>query len=289
VDAVQFEAARQAVLSRRNPPGRVGENVANLFGGILRNARDGSTYYSATRSEAGGVCRVLLNKTSIEGQARAYTFPYAVFERQVLLRLREIDPASIDPARPPDEITLLQNELNALRARKTALALELLSGDVPEIAEAIRSLKFREEELLRTLGRDNQTVIVPRMNSWSDAQTLAGMLERASEAEIEDLRTRLRAALRRIVDEVWLLVVPRGRVRLCAVQAWFRDGEAQRTWLIYYRPGWAGRNGRREAESWSRSFAGETPLDLRRREHAAELAADLQAIDLADLEAQSGR
>jgi hypothetical protein len=100
VTDAEFLAVRASVSSRRNKTGRVGEGVANLFGGLLVNARDGSTYYAATRSEGGKLSRVLLNKSSIEGRSRASTFPLSVFECAMLSRLQEIEPSDVLP-KPP--------------------------------------------------------------------------------------------------------------------------------------------------------------------------------------------
>src|SRR5262249_49750763 len=123
VDDATFHAARAAIGGRKNKGargGRIGEGVANLFGGLLRHARDGSTYYVATRVEVAVNSRALLNKSSIETGARAYTFAYAPFERAVLSCLREIDPADVVEPVPVTEASVLQGELNDLRERKAA-------------------------------------------------------------------------------------------------------------------------------------------------------------------------
>jgi hypothetical protein len=54
-----------------------------------------------------------------------------------------------------------------------------------------------------------------------------------------EARLRLRLALRRILDSVWVLVVPRGKYRLCEVQIFFRAGEkvAYRSIAIFFRQG----------------------------------------------------
>src|SRR5436190_1624769 len=117
----EFHAARAGAAGRRNPPGRIGDKVANLFGGLLVNARgplaDGArdTYYAATRSEGRGLYRVLLNRSSIEKTSRAYTFPYAVFEAAVLSQLQELDPAGVLDSPRPGEADVIREELNWIR------------------------------------------------------------------------------------------------------------------------------------------------------------------------------
>src|SRR5262249_22572514 len=138
VSEAEFYAARAASAGRKTKQGRIGKNVANLFGGLLRNARDGSTYYAATRSDNGMVSRVLLNQSSIEGRSPCSTFLYATLESAVLSQLREIDPADVlgrkdDPA----DAAVLRGELSWVRERKTVLAAELLKGDVAALASAL--------------------------------------------------------------------------------------------------------------------------------------------------------
>jgi hypothetical protein len=231
----EFYAARAAVTGRRNQQGRIGNGVANLFGGLMRNARDGSTYYAATRSDGGRLSKILINKTGIEGRSRYWTFPYATAERALLSHLREIDPADVlgrqdGPAGP----AVLQGELAWVRERKAALAAELLKGDVPEIAEALRQMKVREAELVAALDDAEQEAAKPLGESWQEAQTLVGLLDAAPDQE--DVRLRLRAAIRRVVKEVWLFVTRRGQDRYAAVQVVFAGRDPSRLYCLYQKP-----------------------------------------------------
>jgi DNA invertase Pin-like site-specific DNA recombinase len=287
----EFYAARQAVAGRKiagqNRQGRIGTGVPNLFSGLLRHARDGCTYYAATRSDAYGLRKVLLNQTSIEGKGRAYTFDYATFERAVLSCLREIDPAEVAGAAPPaTTVSVLQGELNWLRERKAGLALELMKGDIAAIAAELRRVEAREAELAARIDESAELTVVPRADRWRNMHTLIDALDGVPEAEREDARLRLRSAVRRNVESVWLLVVPRGRDRLCAAQVYF-PGDGHRDYLIYSKAAWASASGRTEA-TWSAAslpprLTASLALDLRRRDHARDLAAALESADIADL------
>src|SRR5262249_29436107 len=98
----------------------------------------------------------------------------------------------------------------------------------------------------------------------------------------EGARLRLRSALRRLVDQVWVLVVPRGVVRLAAVQLHFREG-GRRQYLLYSRPLQAPGGRRIEAAADGRSFAAAGApgsLDLRDPDHVRRLEAWLLRLDL---------
>jgi DNA invertase Pin-like site-specific DNA recombinase len=280
----EFVKARAAVLARRLVPGRIGEGVANLFSGLLKSARDGSSYYVACRSEGGAVSRMLLNRSSIEGQGKAYTFPYHVFEAAILAKLQEIDPEEIEATPPASEVHALQHELAWIRGRRAELGLELARGNVAEIVEVLRHLAAREAELDVAISQSEDMVAVPRVDLWRTAQGLAATMESAEDQE--GSRLRLRAALRRIVSEVRVLVVPRGRGRVAAVQMFFADDRPPRDYLIVFRPGWKGRNGARAATWKARSLAevGEVgEIDLRQTASVARLEGRLQKIDPAAL------
>jgi DNA invertase Pin-like site-specific DNA recombinase len=287
----EFYAARHAAQGRRvagaNRQGRIG-GVPNLFSGLLRHARDGGTYYAATRSDRYGVSKVLLNKSSLDGQGRAYTFDYATFERAVLTCLREIDPREVTGAAPPvTEVSVLRGELNELRARKAELVLALDGRQLAAVVEKIASIEAREGELAREIEESTEVALVPRADRWRDLHTLIGVLDGASEAEREDVRLRLRAAVRRNVDAVWVLVVPRGRDRLLAAQIYFAEGRGRRDYLVYFKAGWANGRGSRVEGDWrARSLAEAAvpaDLDLRHAGHAGRLARLLEGIDLAAL------
>jgi DNA invertase Pin-like site-specific DNA recombinase len=247
-------ATRAAASERRDKPGRLGKNIndkpgrlgknINLFSGLVKHARDGDTYMMVTKVDghASRVHRsparkILVNMRSAEGDAPGYSFPFAVFERAVLSGLAEIDPHDIldGDQRAGDEVLTLSRELAGIEARSGELEAELLKGDVAALAKVLRKLEERKRELAAQLADARHKAANPLSESWGEAKTLLGVLEKAPDPT--DAQLRLRSALRRIVENIWLLVVPRGRGRdrLAAVQIDFREG-ARRSYLILYSP-----------------------------------------------------
>lgn len=104
-----------------------------------------------------------------------------------------------------------------------------------------------------------------------------------------DARLRLRSVLRRVVESMWLLVVPRGQDRLAAVQIWFAGGEGRhRDYLVWRRQAKANGHGRVADGSyrvWSlAAVAASSDLDLRKRSDAKRLEKSLGQLDLDALE-----
>src|SRR5262249_778650 len=113
----------------------------DLFKGLLKDARDGSTLVSITRTENGASreaklaakgkgrkrdlpikrsaavkhTRHLANLSYSQGQARCVSFPLPVFESALLGQLAEIDPAEIlNGDKPPTETIALAEQLTGV-------------------------------------------------------------------------------------------------------------------------------------------------------------------------------
>src|SRR5262249_25712440 len=93
-------------------------------------------------------------------------------------------------------------------------------------------------------------------------------------------------------DTIWLLVVARGKSRLCAAQVVFckDSGEAGhvRSYLVYHVPPRS--NGKARTEGWWRAWSladkvKRGDLDLRRSKDAAALEVELLRLDLSALTA----
>lgn len=279
--------ARAAVSGRRRQKqGRIGaDGCANLFGGLLHNARDGDTYIVAQRTDSGRPVRVVVSSNFADGKSPCWSFPLDTLERAVLSLLRELDPKSILPAKDdvPDSAAVLESEMAWVRERQETLKAELLRGDSRTVADVLRGLETRETELVNQLDEIKERAVRPAKEDWKDAHTLIDLLDTADDPA--DIRLRLRSALRRIVASIWLLVVPRGRDRLAAAQIWFAGGEKHRDYLVFHRPARANATSRTEGGWWAGSIVSEdaNALDLRRPADVQEMTLALEQLDLADM------
>jgi DNA invertase Pin-like site-specific DNA recombinase len=283
VTEADWQAVRAVKAGRRYYPGRTGVHV-NVFANLLRHARDGDTYYCCTRSNAryASHWRVLLNTASQDGRAPAQSFPYATFERAVLSMLREIDPQEILAVDDkPDEALVLAGRLAEVEGKIAELEAELLRGDVAALARVLRQLETEKRDLAGELAEARQSAAHPLSVAWGEAQTLAAALDSAPDPK--DARLRLRAALRRIVKEVWILPVARGKDRICAVQVFFAEGDSRRDYLICNKPPRSDGRGKSKGGSWQAwslaEVAGADTFDLRRPADVAELEAILRDAD----------
>jgi DNA invertase Pin-like site-specific DNA recombinase len=249
-----FVRAQAAVAGRKQPQGRIGEGVASVFGGLLRNARDGGSYYVAQTSAKGVTYRRLLNRSSVEGASKAVTFDYPVLERALLTCLDEIDVNELlgKPRNLTAEAAALGAELDEVKARLVSLKAQLatcLPAALPILSEQIGKDATRQDDLVRRLEAVEQEKALPIQETWTECKGLIAFLDDAQGEELTDRRLRLRSTIRRIVQSVWVLVVRRGRDRAAAVQVRFAGG-GQREYAVWYSPDH--RNARTARPGWYR-------------------------------------
>jgi DNA invertase Pin-like site-specific DNA recombinase len=284
VTEAEWLAARGAATERRRLGTRPGKH-ANIFAGLLHDAIGGGKYLAVSLTRRGGTYRALLNDSAHGGLDRYRSFSFDVFERAVLSLLAEIDPHEIlNGDAGPDESLALAGDLAGIETKIAEIEVELLQGDVAALARVLRGLEAKKTDLARRLTEARQKARHPLSESWGECKSLLSALDNAPDPV--DARQRLRTVLRRVVESIKMVVVPRGNDRLCAVQVWFTGGQRQRSYLIYYRRCASNGKQRREAQWSARSLAsivkpGE--LDLRRRKDAAQLEKVLLAVDVARL------
>jgi DNA invertase Pin-like site-specific DNA recombinase len=279
----EFWAAR-GKSGRAAYPSRVGK-YSNLFAGLIRHARDGSNYITCTKKT-----RVLISFASVGGYSPCWSFPLDTFERCILDRLREINAKDIlNGDEPPDDSEILRGQLERVEASISMIGAEMdQHGESPALFRRLRAKEDEQAELTAKLAEAREKASHPLSESWGECQSLAQLLDQAEQPDsgmdLDDIRMRLRAAIRRVVSEVWILVVPRPGTaeRLCAVQMHFADRPARRSYLIYYRAAGRGREKVEDVRSLA-EVAKPGARDLRRPEDAAKLEALLAEIDLPDL------
>jgi DNA invertase Pin-like site-specific DNA recombinase len=278
----EYALARSGARKRRHRPGRTGSHV-NLFSCLIREARHGDTYVAKTRTWRGRSYRVLDTHGGMSGLRASYSFPLQPLEEAFLSLLREIDPHDIlnGDARP-DESVALAAELARIELRIADLEKELLQGDVAAGVRALRVLEAQKSDLAEQLSDARQRAAHPLSETWGEAK---GLLEALAS---DECRTRLRAALRALIAEAWLLVVPLpNHDRCAALQFYFNTDDPakqrRRDYLVYYRHA---RNNGTPSSWWAKSLAAVASpgdLDLRKPDHAARLEKVLLALDLDNL------
>jgi DNA invertase Pin-like site-specific DNA recombinase len=278
IDEATWLQAQAALARRKDKPGPVGEKLATLFGGLLREAitQDHLRIAWQTRGRKGGRIkrRVLISARSMEGGVPSLSFPHDIFEQALLSLLKEVNPADVLGKEPEGESAAVAAELAVKEQRSRQIEAELAGGedDVPALVRVLRKLDAECSSLRKQLATLRQKESNPRSVAWVETLTLLDV------AKDETKRLRLRELLRTIIAEIQVLIVPRRSHRLAVVQVFF-EGDGRRDYLIHYQAKAYCRKGGWRACSLPNEIAPED-LDLRQKADAEELMKTLNAVDI---------
>lgn len=235
-----------------------------VYGGSRR-------YVLATRDSSGHPIKsfLLRGKTKYETQS----LPCYVFERAILHKLNEIDPREVlDGANGHDNIVAIEGELGEVDAEIDRMNADMeTNGFSTNIGKQIRRLETRQAELSRQLADARQKAANPLSAAWGEVKSLLAALDSA--ADQEDMRLRLRLALRRIIARIEMAVFIRGKERTALVDVEFTGAHAGRfrSFTIWYQPNHANAS-RKVPGKWAvESVAGQgKPIEFTPREEPGE-------------------
>jgi DNA invertase Pin-like site-specific DNA recombinase len=264
IDADLFHAVQGLMKARATcGTGRRGKHV-NLFAGLLKDARDGG---SLTYKHVSNRSSALIPVNSKHGHGSIWSsFLVEQFEEAVLSRLREV------------KVSDVRGE-NEAAGRVEAIAGELAGVDdlirqwtakmddpatVDIVATKLAELNGRRKRLAENLADAQRDAASPLSESWGEFRTLAELLKSDPS---DELRAKVRTALRRSIESVHCLFTPpAGDVRLAAVRVQFRGSALHRDYVIGYSTGQANAGVKRASKPWSEAAAwqdGPGELDLR--------------------------
>jgi hypothetical protein len=248
----------------------------NVFRDLLRDCHTGAVLTLHNRRTRERPEFVLVPASAPSGRAGGYTLPYALFEESVLGRLREVNSADVLPKKgtAEDHEASLRARLAAIRADLAALKADLGRAYSKALADVLRRREAEEETVGQALQEARAKTTRPAERAWEELPSLVDLIRKGG----DEARRRVRAVLKRVVADMWVLVVPRGLWRLVVVQVVFADSNITRHYLISHRPG-----GNHRPQRWQvMSFAeiGGKGLDLRKRDHARRLERVLEKLDL---------
>ncbi len=258
--AAQAAIGRRATVGR----GRRGKHV-NLFAGMMRDARDGGpmTY----RHQAPHATIVPTNAT--QGRATFVSFPAVEFENEILSKLAELKAADVVGGNgATTEIASLSGEKESLEA--VIRAWEQKMGDVKIVDRVAANLaKFSEQldAVNAKLAEAQGKAASPVGEALGGLKTLADLLAKDNS---DDMRLKVRGALRQCIESVHCLFGGTTAVRFAAVRVQFRDTDAHRDYVIVHYGAQAdGTPARTEAKDFR--LAGLPGLDLRKAADAKRL------------------
>jgi len=285
VDEETYYAAQAAKKSRFTQRGNPGNGIANLFTGIMFDARNGSTMrlVSPSKTEkAAGTERRLASYHGTLGAAKYLSWKYEQLESAVLMFLAEITADDLSPkAVVDDRLPGLMGRLGEVERKIAGIEGDILGdADYRALVGVLKRLANEKTSLLAGIEAEKINRSKHREDAAGESSILL-LLNQAKGDERLRLRNKLKATLRLIVSEIWVLIDDvrtderpsktveisnrlkvklgsrKASTRTCTIQMFFEDGSCREIRLE--------KNGRqtRFLECKPRHLAGSPQHDLR--------------------------
>jgi DNA invertase Pin-like site-specific DNA recombinase len=250
----EFLRAQQALRARKNNTrGPIGANgtVANLFTGLVRDARDGATMTLVDKGKkSAGPYLVSSAASRGENGSEYISFPYRIFEDAMLHWTKELKASDLMPTRP-DEISIEDRLANAearledIEIRIEEITQEIIDGGegLGTLATIIRTLEGRKQEAITEVEALKTALREQQQQPLEDARNLIKILETAKGDELALIRTRLKARLQDLITGIWVQVAVLHQdkkakmkaARQALVQVHFRRGGYRRIIILVYK------------------------------------------------------
>ncbi|MBW3600432.1 MAG: recombinase family protein, partial [Planctomycetes bacterium] len=202
-----FYAVQQSLEARRTQPGRHSDRVANLFTGLVRDARDGSTCQLVDK----GFGLQLVSSAAKSGHPGAVylAFPYAPFEQALLAWGYDLNLGDVLPRKATNleaalgkvegKVADLGNRIETLRRKmKTADNFDALVDLLVELENDKADAEAKVEALKREMATTESEAL-------DRTKELIERLQAADAEEVYRLRLKLRSMLKRLVASIVLL------------------------------------------------------------------------------------
>jgi DNA invertase Pin-like site-specific DNA recombinase len=234
----QWQLLQAARAGRKHHTGRPGLREANLFTGIVYEARSRRPMgvRATAREGRNGLRRYAYLAATETGWGGVYGFRYELFEqamRKALteLRPRDILPASAELDRREARITELTGRLVALSHQADLLEEQIATPEnadvLPALVAGLRRNKSDAAQVAKELQALKLESTTGRGESLGQAQSIDQLLT-AAQGKPEELvlRRRLKAAIRQVVEEIWILSQPiTRRKQVLHVQIYLHGGQ----------------------------------------------------------------
>lgn len=217
----------QQILNKRKTGERyrVRENVANIFGSVLRDGFDGSTMrISCAKADSGIIMKSALRR---HGASSSTGFGYVAFETAFLKWITEIN---ITPAKPISDLDGLEAKLGAINnaIKNTQLKLNIDMDNEPllerlaELGRNQKQVKFQiEQEKAKSAATSNPKNTI----------SLIKQLSKATGEELKNLRLKIKAEIGLMISRIEVFNYRKKMRLICVCVVQFVDG-TQKMFLV---------------------------------------------------------
>jgi DNA invertase Pin-like site-specific DNA recombinase len=223
-------AAQHAIDLRRRSGGRRGEQVTNLFTGLIYDARDGQRMIARARSRPGQQTR-LVSSGAVYGVAGSSwaAFPYPWFEDYFLFVMSTKEVPNLlaqDSGKKESEIAAVMEKLgdttHFIQMTKEKLKQR---GNRPALLEVLADADEEKEKLSKELERLRGEQATSSTETLGEARSLFTAMRQCPPEQLPDLRSRLKQRLKTLIQAIWVLIEGDRTKRVAHAQVFFKDND----------------------------------------------------------------
>jgi DNA invertase Pin-like site-specific DNA recombinase len=234
IDEQEFYSVQRAQEARRGKGGRHGKRASNLFTGLLKDARDGSSMVIVDKGNGPSLVSSAA-KTGVPGAAYI-SFSCEAFERAILLWGYDLNLGEILPRRASNleaEIQKAQGRLADLEHRVGTLKEKMRTAEKFEtLVDLLMDLERDRTAAHAKVERLKREAATREEEALHQTKELIAKLRAASEAETYDLRIALRGSLRRLIRDIVVLVIQINRDRVALADIELLNGKRRRVTIM---------------------------------------------------------
>ncbi|VTU02415.1 site-specific recombinase : Site-specific recombinase OS=Rhizobium sp. Pop5 GN=RCCGEPOP_06266 PE=4 SV=1: Resolvase: Recombinase [Gemmataceae bacterium] len=195
-----FVAARRAIDSRALGFKRTGKDIPNVFGKLIRNARDGSGWLYVPAKKKSPIAR-LEPVGGRNGTSAPLSMRYQVLEDAFLVFLSEVSVQDLTGTPKVSKAAEIEWKIKDLTKRIGVLEARLdTDDDLSSLLDKLKGWKLEKAELERKLEAENNPTDEGAI--LHDAKAVIAKLKENP----EHYRTKLKQLLHLLIEEAWLLV-----------------------------------------------------------------------------------
>ena len=235
-----YAAQRNRKLGKQN--GRHANRVSNLFTGLVRDARDGGSMVivdkrSKSNPGKGGQPSLVSSAATVGKPGAVYlSFPYPAFEQSLLAWAWDLKLGDVLPRKSSNlekQIQKAEGRVADLTHRIKTLKKKIKSaGDVDALLDLLVDLDSDKKEAEAKVERLKQDNATKESEALDRMKELVGRLNGADEDEAYRLRVKLRTTLKRLIEDVVVLVVQVNKDRLALVDIQFKNGTRRQATIM---------------------------------------------------------
>jgi len=214
IDEALFYRVQEALTLRQTQRGPSGNAVANLFTGIIRDARDGCSMTLVHKGNRSSGSQLVSSGAQRKERGSEYlAFSYAPIEKAILmwcreLRIEDITAEEKQTSDAEERLEIAKGKLGQFDSAVTAIQSRLLADPTNlTLLDTLSKMDGEKAAAKEDVEQLQREMHVPEDSGLADAQSVIDLLKKNQRTKTtREIRTRLKSLLRTLIREIWVWV-----------------------------------------------------------------------------------